>query len=193
MVRIIRSHEYRVMPWKNGGGETAEIAVSPEGAALDAFEWRLSMATVAMDGPFSAFPGIDRTLAILDGEGIRLVVGTDATVTLTKESQPHPFAADQPAAADLLGGPIVDLNMMSRRGHATHSMTRLSLAAPTEIALDGAETLVFCADGAATMEAEGKSVDLAKRDTIAWAHGPAKAMLRPRPTALIYLVKIRRA
>ena len=63
------------MRWKNGGGETAEIAVSPPGAALDAFDWRLSMAKVETDGPFSAFPGIDRTLAILEGEGIRLSVG----------------------------------------------------------------------------------------------------------------------
>ena len=62
---ILTASSYRRMPWKNGGGETVEIAVSPEGAALSEFDWRISMATVATDGPFSIFPGIDRTLSIL--------------------------------------------------------------------------------------------------------------------------------
>ncbi len=44
------------MPWKNGGGETAEIAVFPPSADLSEFGWRISMATVSSDGPFSAFP-----------------------------------------------------------------------------------------------------------------------------------------
>ena len=49
-------------PWKNGGGCTTEIAIAPPGASLDAFEWRISLATIAASGPFSAFPGVDRTL-----------------------------------------------------------------------------------------------------------------------------------
>ncbi len=62
------------MPWKNGGGETVEIAVFPEGAGFKDFGWRISLASVASDGPFSAFPGIDRTLTVIDGVGIDLVV-----------------------------------------------------------------------------------------------------------------------
>ncbi len=59
-MRVIRSTDYRRMPWKNGSGETAEIAIWPDGVALDAFDWRISMARVAADGPFSAFAGVDR-------------------------------------------------------------------------------------------------------------------------------------
>ena len=47
-----RSADYRRMRWKNGLGETAQIAISPDGAALDGFEWRISMAHVEADGPF---------------------------------------------------------------------------------------------------------------------------------------------
>jgi environmental stress-induced protein Ves len=47
------------MPWKNGGGETTEIAVFPDGAGLSDFDWRVSMARVDGDGPFSSFPGIE--------------------------------------------------------------------------------------------------------------------------------------
>ena len=74
-MRLIRSKSYRRMPWKNGGGETTEIAVSPQNASLEAFDWRVSMARVESDGPFSAFPGIDRTLAVLEGQGIELDAG----------------------------------------------------------------------------------------------------------------------
>ena len=53
---------------------TTEIAVFPADAGLEDFAWRLSMATVASDGPFSSFAGVDRTLAVLEGEGIVLSV-----------------------------------------------------------------------------------------------------------------------
>ena len=68
-MQVLRAENYRRMPWKNGGGETTEIAVFPAGAGLDDFDWRVSMARVESSGPFSVFPGIDRTLAILEGEG----------------------------------------------------------------------------------------------------------------------------
>ncbi|MBM7325185.1 HutD family protein, partial [Agrobacterium sp. S2] len=49
------------MPWKNGGGVTTEIIVHPAKASMADFDWRISMANVAQDGPFSIFPGVDRT------------------------------------------------------------------------------------------------------------------------------------
>ena len=71
-MRILRAENYRRMKWKNGGGETAEIALFPDGAGLGIFDWRISMARVESGGPFSTFPGVDRTLSILEGEGIVL-------------------------------------------------------------------------------------------------------------------------
>ncbi|PZQ36768.1 MAG: hypothetical protein DI559_11770, partial [Ectopseudomonas oleovorans] len=62
----------RAMPWKNGGGSTVELAISPVGAGLEDFAWRISSAQVAMDGAFSCFPGIDRSLAVLAGNGLYL-------------------------------------------------------------------------------------------------------------------------
>ena len=61
--------------WKNGGGVTREIVASPEGAPLDAFDWRVSLADVSADGPFSSFPGVDRTLTVVEGAGMDLMVG----------------------------------------------------------------------------------------------------------------------
>ena len=62
----------RAMPWKNGGGSTVELAISPVGAGLEDFAWRISTAQVAVDGAFSSFPDIDRSLAVLAGNGVCL-------------------------------------------------------------------------------------------------------------------------
>ena len=73
-MRRLPQTAWRRMPWKNGAGETREIAVFPESASIDTFEWRVSTATVAQSGPFSLFPGVDRTLCVLSGAGFDLAV-----------------------------------------------------------------------------------------------------------------------
>lgn len=125
-MRIIRAADYATMPWKNGGGTTTEIAVSPPGAALSDFDWRISMAHVGADGPFSSFPGIDRTLSLLGGQGLALVFDDGETVELDRSSEPFFFAADRAVSGRLTDGPIDDLNVMSRRGRWTHNVSRLT-------------------------------------------------------------------
>jgi environmental stress-induced protein Ves len=125
-MRIIRAADCLVMPWKNGGGTTTEIAVAPEGASLDDFDWRISMAHVGQDGPFSSFPGIDRTLSVLTGGGITLAFGDGERMRLDRSSAPYPFAADRAVDGLLVSGPIDDLNVMSRRGRWRHRVERLS-------------------------------------------------------------------
>ena len=124
-LRVIRAAECQTMPWKNGGGETTEIAVFPPGAGLDDFVWRVSRAKVASDGPFSVFAGVDRTLTVLEGAGMRLTVGNAEPVDLTAASAPLSFAADVPTRASLLGGAVTDLNVMTRRGVRWHAVTPL--------------------------------------------------------------------
>ena len=64
--RTIRSNDCCVMPWKNGYGSTTELAVEPPDAALDRFDWRVSVAELRGSGPFSTFPGYDRIIVQLD-------------------------------------------------------------------------------------------------------------------------------
>lgn len=164
-LRLIRRTDHVRMPWKNGGGETVEIAIWPPSASLSDFDWRLSMATVAMDGPFSLFPGIDRTLAVLDGEGIDLTVGNAPPGRLTPASALHAFAGDVAASATLVSGPIIDLNVMTRRETFRHRVSQLTLGAMRLDACPG-QRIVYCRKGAILVRHGDAEVEAGEGDTI---------------------------
>ena len=162
-MRILRAADHRRMPWKNGGGVTAEIAVYPEHTGLDDFEWRLSMATVASAGPFSLFAAVDRTLAVLEGEGIVLSLDEQAELTLTRTSPPFAFAADRQCSARLISGPIVDLNLMTRRDRFAHRLERVAQRGSFEGA-GAASTIAFCAAGSTVISAGDGRATLGAHD-----------------------------
>lgn len=113
--------EQRVVPWRNGGGSTREVAIEPAGATVgNGFVWRISVASVAADGPFSAFPGVDRCLWLVRGAGMVLEVGgaAPARVVLDHPGQRYDFAGETPIVARLLDGPNEDLNVMVARDRA---------------------------------------------------------------------------
>ncbi len=164
-MQLLRARDYRRMPWKIGGGETVEIAVFPANAGVDGFDWRISMATVATNGPFSIFPGIDRTLSILSGEGMTLSIGNAPPVSLTKNSQPLPFAADAPTEAILANGSITDLNVMTRQGVFRHSVEvrtgRLQISPQW-----GQEAVFVMATGPSVVSSDSQCVTLEALDAV---------------------------
>jgi environmental stress-induced protein Ves len=179
-LRIIRAAEGRRMPWKNGGGETVEIACFPEGAGLADFGWRLSTARVAVAGPFSLFPGVDRTLAVLTGEALMLDFADGAEVRLEPASAPYAFPGDVPVAGTPLGGAITDLNVMTRRGAFVHRVARME--GPACLAAGaGAFALAYIVAGGAQVPAQdGRGgAALAPGDTALVAGGAV--MLLPGP------------
>ena len=108
----LRPKDYRVMPWRDGGGVTTEIAIEPAGASVsDTFFWRLSSARVAASGPFSGFPGCRRDLVLLEGAGFELSVGS-RTMDLRDFMIPVHFSGDDDARATLLEGPSIDLGLI---------------------------------------------------------------------------------
>ena len=165
-MKILRAADHKRMPWKNGGGETVEIAISPDGAGLTDFDWRVSMATVASDGPFSVFPGIDRTLSILEGEGMRLFIEGREPVLLTQESEPLAFAADIAVSATLPNGTITDLNVMTRRDAVRHAVARHFIDGEKSLASAKGIFLLFCAKGALAARTGAQSIELDAGDAI---------------------------
>lgn len=177
------------MPWKNGGGETTEIAVFPDNAGLSDFDWRVSMARVEGDGPFSSFPGIDRTLAILEGAGIVLHVEGHTPKRLVIESEPHAFPADIATSADLADGTVIDFNVMSRREKVAHEVRRLRgvVSSPA-----GSTRLVLCSGGALVISSTA-NVDRLNRYDAALLREHDVAELAPDADSEFYLVTFRPA
>ncbi|MQW85492.1 HutD family protein [Sinorhizobium saheli] len=159
-MKILRSNDYRRMPWKNGGGETVEIAVSPERAPLSDFDWRISMATVASNGHFSTFPGIDRTLSILEGPGMTLAIEGRQPKLLTAADAPLTFPADVPTSARLSDGPVTDLNVMTRRHTLKHRVRRLRVEGSQTVVSHAREFVLFCHRGSVALTTGGVSATL---------------------------------
>lgn len=107
-------------PWRNGGGSTRQIAAL---SGRDGLACRLSMAKVETDGPFSVFPGVTRTIMVMDGgEMVLKVVGTEVRLG----SEPFTFDGEAMTHGSLLGSAVTDFNVMVSRGLFTASTERIA-------------------------------------------------------------------
>lgn len=131
------------MPWKNGGGVTFEIDRSPSTATFDDFDWRLSLAKVDRAGPFSRFEGVERVMAVIEGQ-LRLALDAAPPITLGELDSPVVFTGESAVFAEPLT-PAVDLNLMYRRGRCIGHMQRFGAG---EFALAQPEAagqlIIFC-------------------------------------------------
>ncbi|MBN3754634.1 HutD family protein [Paraburkholderia sp. Tr-20389] len=172
---VTRGAELVASPWKNGGGVTREVAAFPEGAALDAFVWRVSVADVAQAGPFSRFAGIDRTLVLLSGAGMLLDEAGGVTHALREPLAIARFEGETAIDARLVDGAARDFNLMVRRGAATGDVDVWRDTHSTR--LDADVVLLFCAQGELRVTTgEGVSATttvLATNDTLRIDHAHA--------------------
>ncbi|MGB5069213.1 MAG: HutD family protein [Albidovulum sp.] len=174
-MQIIHSNQFLRQPWKNGGGVTHEIAKAMKG---DDLLWRLSMADVAADGPFSFFPGLTRSLTVIEGDGIDLET-PDGPLTASPLA-PVRFSGDTPVTGRLHHGPIRDLNLIFDAGRITATVTPLTgpLAARKTAKTNGEQHL-FCVAGPLTANGHDlPPLALASDNLLAITLGPgAKALL----------------
>lgn len=110
--------------WRNGGGTTREITSRPAGT--EEFGWRASVADITRGGPFSTFAGVDRTLTLLTGDGVRLTSPGAFDRLSARAGEPFAFSGDLPLTAELLGGPCRVLNLMARRGRWSAEVHRVT-------------------------------------------------------------------
>jgi environmental stress-induced protein Ves len=105
--------DYRVMPWANGRGTTVELVrIDDEAGGL---KLRLSVADVVEAGAFSRFPGIDRVLTLIEGDGFDLDFGGAAPGVSARPFAPVAFSGDGETSALNLRGPSRDFNVMTAR------------------------------------------------------------------------------
>ncbi|AZI58603.1 HutD family protein [Nakamurella antarctica] len=109
-----------VTAWKNGGGQTWQIAADSPQAAVDNFAWRVSIACISKDGIFSAFPGVDRSLGLIDGDDLELLI--EGELRRLRRGTVTDFAGEANVVGRLTGSATRDLNLMVRRSFGRGSM-----------------------------------------------------------------------
>jgi uncharacterized protein len=113
MIEIIPPSQFKTVPWKNGKGETVEMAINPDGT-LAHFDWRLSMASVIEDGVFSNFSGYSRNLILIAGNSINLQHNDCKIDRLTQLLDVATFDGGDKTVGNLPAGEITDFNVITR-------------------------------------------------------------------------------
>jgi len=180
-MQIIRQSELIEIPWKNGGGITREIAIAREG---DDVLWRLSMADVAVDGPFSNFSGLSRILTVIAGAGMDLE--TPQSILSAELNKPVRFDGALKVHSRLKNGPIQDFNLMfnPQRCHGDVMPIRGSF---NQIVSSDLRMLlaVFCTTGIAEV---GEGTHLEKGDTALIGPGAISVNVKKSASAIIVTI-----
>ncbi len=114
-MKILGQKDYRDMAWKNGKGRTVELLRIPHPKVQDLFSLRLSIASMTESGPFSHYPGIERTIILLEGKGVVLDFVDEIKMNLNVKLKPIQFAGEAEISAHLIDGPIREFNVMGAR------------------------------------------------------------------------------
>ena len=145
------------MPWANGGGTSYEIASDRNESGE--WAWRLAMAPVNEDGPFSRIECVNRFLTVVEGAGMLLSVDRKKLQCLPM--QVVRFRGDAITEATLTDGPIMDINLMVRRKEADGEIAIVSDAG----VLEGA-SIVVAVGGSAQVKCGDLTIDLERHDSI---------------------------
>lgn len=105
-MKVLNESSFKIMPWKNGWGNTTELFREDISGAM---AFRLSRAVINENGLFSIFQGMKRILVILKGAGCSLKINSELhrveTDTIIQ------FDGDDNVHATLLEDPVIDFNV----------------------------------------------------------------------------------
>jgi uncharacterized protein len=171
---VVRCDAVEPQPWKNGGGLTRELLAWP---SREHWALRISVADIRADGPFSAFPGVDRWFAVLEGAGVLLPL-PEGERRVQAGDAPLAFRGEAAALCALLDGPTRDLNLMIRREAGRGAM---QLALPGEdFGSRDAFRALFTTD-ALTLQIDGADAARVPAMALLWSDGGAHGSWRIVP------------
>ncbi|WP_411850174.1 HutD family protein [Stenotrophomonas sp. LGBM10] len=170
--RVIPSVEYRRERWRNGLGWTREILRVPDN---DDWLVRLSIAEIEQDAAFSAFPGIERELVLLRGEGLRLRFADGTLHTLMPPHDRLRFAGEAEVSGELVDGVTHDFNLMWRRDAVSAELLHRPLVGSMFFFSEpGAAWAIHLLAGQAEFEGEPALPPLQAGDTAWLGAGPRR-------------------
>ena len=181
--RVLKSRNYRAMPWRNGRGSTLEIARDP--ASGQEFAWRLSLADIEHDGDFSAYPGYRRALVLIAGNRLHLRFKGRNHCFLTPARRGSRFEGDWKTHCAVPEGRCTDLSLIVRRGSGARPPS--IVRAPLVLRLKSSRHLIVSKDlHAALFVLEGtvtvtestrvRSRRVRTQDTLLLSPGPERSL-----------------
>jgi hypothetical protein len=182
---IVPKSQQRNMRWKNGRGITREVICLPQGSTIDSFDWRVSVARVEHGGVFSLFPGVDRSLAIIEGMGITIECAEYRQV-LTPDSDIFTFEGETPFNSALIDGNVLDFNVMTRRARYRHRVEKLTLTDETrEFHRQGRSSLFYVISGECTVVSYKTPLLLSAGDALLLEHVSSHCMLKAQQAEMM--------
>jgi environmental stress-induced protein Ves len=138
--------------WKNGGGETIQLAIYPTDSSFEEenFHWRVNRARIKKSGPFSEYKRFRRGLIQLSGGPIRL--GGQKL----KLFEPFLFAGDKPIHCEVTGDEAIDINVLVNPAWGEFKMTSYQLEKGKKLARYADFVGYYCHEG--EMEVDGTKV-----------------------------------
>ncbi|HJV84337.1 MAG TPA: HutD family protein [Noviherbaspirillum sp.] len=189
-MRKLTAADYVPMPWKNGGGSTTQLAVSPSSAGLDNFDWRISTAQIATGGPFSFFPGVDRSLAVLRGR-LSIVADDEPAFLLTAGNEVFVFRGEQQIETELPDGPLADFNVMTRRARCEHALQAIQIHGSLEFKQRADQVFAYIAHGSLQCRnATGESMHCDKGESLLLDRSESARILLSSASATVYIARI---
>lgn len=196
--KLLKSKDYRSMPWKNGRGVTLEVAREP--ATGEEFAWRLSLARIDADCDFSAYPGYRRALVLVTGESLQLRFKGHRSCSLGPARRGTRFQGDWPTHCAVPQGCCTDLSLIVRDGSA--GRPACIVRAPMVLRIESSRRVVlaaglhgalFALDGSATVSesTRARPRSLRTRDTLLLSPGAQRTLtvrnMGPSPAQLVLL------
>ncbi|RYZ53017.1 MAG: DNA-binding protein VF530 [Proteobacteria bacterium] len=189
----LTSKDYREMPWKNGGGSTTEIAIYPETASLnEPFLWRLSLAQLKESGPFSSFPGYDRSIVQLSGKPMTLKHDGHADKRL-EPLVPYPFDGEWKTES-VLSERAEDFNLMTLSTAFEARLDRFDLALDKELKKESQDhTIIWVFDGEVEWKTSADKKILNTGDTLIleMARGLIYTLEAKSEQAIVFVAKLK--
>lgn len=161
-IRLLPTSGHVTERWKNGHGLTDEICLLPAGATRDAFDLRISRATLSGAGLFSAFPGVQRTITLIEGAGLALDFGN--RLVRLRPWQSYTFDSGLTPVGRPQDGPVRVVNVMGARS-AWQLSPALSVCEVMELApVRGGLAVVFALKGATRLSDGGNPLSMLEGD-----------------------------
>ena len=186
--RVIRPQDWQRQIWKNGQGTTNQLLIEEDAQGII---WRVSIAEVKQDGPFSIFAGFERVIALLDGDGFTMNFDGGASHTLERRFQDFTFAGDSQIHCKLLGNSSRDFNLMTRRDKVNAQFKTIQLAAGETYQQQlSSRNMIFVAAGVVSALLTDQDYQLTAEDSLVSCDETGKFELLATMSSTIFIIEI---